>query len=255
MADRGISPRTTGTVDLGSASKAWRKVYANRIDEGTYIPGAFNKKETFTTSGTFTAPVTGTYRITLQGGGGGGGACGGTGHTLNGSGGGGGQGGFGYAYEVLTAGTSYSYTVGAGGVGGPTANSGDGKAGGNTSITINGNAYVAAGGSPGRSAYNLGGPGVGGPGGAFTVNGIDAPCKGACGGNGTPELTKTDRFGGNGGGPGGGRSSSGLTNGVFGGGGAGGNTVVSSAITMVEEINGGAGGDGYVVFEWYDTTA
>ncbi|MFN3359136.1 MAG: glycine-rich domain-containing protein, partial [Pseudomonas sp.] len=57
-------------------------------------------------SGSFTTPVKGTYRITAIGGGGGGAPTGG---------GGGGAGGFAQSIVELPAGVTISYTVGAGG--------------------------------------------------------------------------------------------------------------------------------------------
>lgn len=249
---RGISPEVNGGADLGSTTQRWNKLYAQSIDAGTRVNGAFNKKETFTTSGTFVAPVTGVYRITLQGGGGGGGSNGGT-HDLKGSSGGGGQGGFGYAYEKLIAGTSYSYVVGAGGPAGTEAG-GNGGGGGNTSITVNGNAYVASGGYGGSAGWNTVNPGGGGQGGPFTINGTTVS-KGACGtSGGNISTTKANQLGGYGGGPGGGLIYiNTITNGMFGGGGAGGNTKVSSDFKEIQL--GSVGGDGYIVFEYYDPTA
>lgn len=203
----------------------------------------FNTKQTFTSSGTFTAPVTGTYKITLQGGGGGG-----SGSTDECTGNGGAQGGHGVFYEKLVAGTSYSFTVGAGGTGGSPHASGTN--GGASSITINSNAYVANGGEAGVVPYGGTAPstvdGYSSLGGTFTVNGV-VMSRGinACAGRVT-SVTSRNAYGGIGGGPGGGNGDN--TDGIFGGGGAGGRHFNHG------NYAGTAGGDGYITFEYCSTT-
>ena len=248
MPDRGISPKTTNTVDLGSASKKWRKMYAGRIDEGTYIPGAFNKKETFTSSGTFTAPVTGVYRITLQGGGGGGSGAGyGNQSAISMTGAGGGSGGHYEIYEALTAGTSYSYTIGAGGSGGAagssSANGSNGNNGGPTIITIGDNTYKASGGFGGRDQNDYARAGNGGF--AYINDVMQITGHGFCGETGTPGTKSVPNS------PGGGAGAnySSATNAKNGAGGFGGHINYLSGY-----IDGGAGGDGYITFEYYDPT-
>lgn len=249
MADRGISPRVTDAVDLGSASKSWRKLYAGRIDEGTYIPGAFNKKETFTTSGTFTAPVTGVYRITLQGGGGGGAGAGTSKYqNVMMSGGGGGQGGHLEFYEKLTSGVSYSYTVGTGGAGGTAgsttaASGGSGSHGTGTTISINGHSYEGGAGQRGRGGdyYSLGGNG-----GLCKIDDVVVG-RGVPGSGGSPGLGAT---GGCGGGNGG--ASHGEVTPAFGGGGGGGRLAVE---TSSPYLAGSAGADGYISFEYYEVSS
>ena len=207
----------------------------------------FTKKETFTSSGSYTAPVTGTYRITLQGGGGGGASGYTDSYRGTASGGGGGQGGHGVFYEKLTEGTSYSFTVGAGGSGGVSStNYGYGSVGGTSSITINGNLYEANGGLSGSS--NKDGS-MGGGGGTFTINSVLAS-RGASGctgsGGGVSSSSSLTLAGGSGGGEGGGHGHIYMGgDGAFGGGGAGGST--ASGLR-----NGGAGGDGYITFEYCD---
>lgn len=233
---------------------------AGGIPTNIYIPGAFNKKETFTTSGSFTAPVTGTYRITLQGGGGGG-SCAAQWSSVVTAGGGGGEGGHLEVYEKLIAGTSYSYTVGAGGGGASVTSSTllnptHGANGGATSITLSSNAYVCNGGKYGECPNSDGG-GNGGLGGTATVNGVTVG-RGAPGGNAYAlDITSDHKvyLGGNGGGIGGGTG--GYTfntnrSGVFGGGGGG---VGYTYNTGTNYGVGGAGGDGYISFEYYDTNA
>lgn len=249
---RGISPEVDGQANLGSSTQMWGKVYAK------VIPGAFNKKETFTTSGSFTAPYTGVYKITLQGGGGGGGAAGVDDNIAYGfsGGGGGGQGGHYEFYVPLTQGTSYSYTVGvggAGGIAGSTITAAEGAVGGATSITIGGTSYVAAGGGGGKGA---GSRGTGGNGGEVTVGGtiVARGATGTAGGLQWNSSLTTIRFltNGTGGGPGGGGSLSPTGGtldsaiGVFGGGGSGG------YVHSGNYYDGYAGGGGYITFEYYD---
>lgn len=213
--------------------------------------GVFNHKETFASSGSFTAPVTGTYRITLQGGGGGG-----SGYMKDSaqgafSGAGGGQGGHLVVYEKLTAGQVYSFTVGAGGSGGigsnttnPGGASNRGGDGGSTSITVADSIYSAGGGHGGQY-------GIAGQGGASTINGTETigyGCAGGVAGASRNDVWKSD--GGVGGGPGGGVSRQYTTtafynhiNGYAGAGGAGGS---------MGQLNGGNGGDGYITFEYCD---
>lgn len=211
----------------------------------TCINYGLNKKETFTTSGSFTAPVTGTYRITLQGGGGGGSGAGTQANVGNRSGSGGGQGGNLVAYEKLIAGTSYPFTIGAGGTGGTAGSTtagtgGSATAGGDTSITVNGNAYVAGGGGGAAGYANAFTVGAGGK---STINGTEAIGRGQAG---TPSrVGNIANYGGTGGGFGGG----GYINidGAFGGGGKGGDISGSYVYSA-----GGNGGDGYISFEYCD---
>lgn len=193
---------------------------------------AFNHRDVITVSGTYTAPVTGWYRITAKGGGGGGQGGG----ILNSNyygGSGGSEGGTTIAYEYMVAGDTATVVVGAGGAGGAKSTSsggGVGSEGGNSSVTINLTTYTGGGGSGGNSSSAQ-------TGGTGTISG-------APGGNGNrgPSISQP---GGNGGGSGGGHS----TSGINGGGGSGGSVTVSSTTTA---INGFAGGNGYVTFEYFD---
>lgn len=93
---------------LPSAIKVVSDIYHNS--------GAFNTKEIFTTSGTFTAKVTGLHRITLVGGGGGGAS--GFSDTSYYYGGGGGGGGECYQFLLnLVKDEEYQVVIGAGGLG------------------------------------------------------------------------------------------------------------------------------------------
>jgi hypothetical protein len=183
-------------------------------------------KDVITTSGTYTAPVTGLYRITVKGGGGSGATGKFTSSSVYNGGSGGGEGGTAVAYEHITAGDSIPIVIGAGGVG-TFWQSGDGAQddGGNTTVTINGNTYTGGGGKGGGA----GGTGMinGAPGnlGLFLYN------------------VQATAFGGSGGGAGGGLHT---TDGTNGGGGGGG------SISFQGYANpAGDGGDGYVWFEYY----
>lgn len=132
---------------------------------------AITHQETFTTSGTFTAPYTGDYRFILIGGGGGGWSSntGAGGLTLRGAGG-----GAVVVYDCsLSAGTSFSYTVGAGGDT-PSGTDKNGVTGGTTSATINSQALSAGGGGAGRIQNSTGNPGGTASGGTLNFNGKTA---------------------------------------------------------------------------------
>lgn len=124
-------------------------------------------KQKFTSSGTFTAPLTGLYRITLVSGGGGGSGAGTTYHGVHHAGSGGGYSYVNVINTPLTAGETVSFVVGAGGTGGTAGNSsnntGDnGGNGGTTSVTIGGTTYSATLGSGayGSSGYFRAGAGA-----------------------------------------------------------------------------------------------
>lgn len=192
----------------------------------------FNKRDIVTTSGTYTAPVTGWYKITVKGGGGGG--AGGRNSSSSDviGGGGGGEGGTTTEYVRLTVGDIVSVVIGAGGTGG--AIGGAGSSGGDTNITINTNVYVGGGGAGGNGF-------TGGSGGSGTITGT-------AGGTGLRSTsagsTSAGFAGGSGGGNGGGHYNA---IGVQGGGGGGG-------IAGYNAAAGAAGGNGYAWFEYFDST-
>ena len=201
------------------------------------ITPAFNTRDVITTSGTYTAPVTGWYKITAKGGGGGGGGGYAATTTDSDGGGGGGEGGTTIAYISMIAGDTATVVIGAGGLGGTLGV--NGSNGGDTSVTYSGNTYTAGGGG-GGNGNNSGAAGVGGTG---TINGC-------AGGTRYTVAYSHGGRGASGGGAGGGVCdfSTGIGgNGVQGGGGAGGRG--SSAGSKA----GGAGGDGYVWFEYFAT--
>ena len=117
-----------GLKEPGTDEEYWlllvKKIAEDAKDNGVPIGGGFNRKQTITQSGTFTAPVSGTYRITCIGGGGGGG---GGGKWQKRGGYGGKQGGSTSFGALLTAiGGS-----GGGGGGAESAGGANGAAGGN----------------------------------------------------------------------------------------------------------------------------
>ena len=194
------------------------------------ITPAFNHRDEITTSGTYTAPVTGWYRITIKGGGGGG--AGGNSYSgVASSGAGGGEGGTTIAYEKMTAGQTASVVIGAGGAGGPANYTSIASDGGNSSITIGDNTYTAGG---GKGAYQM----TGGAGGTGTN-------PGAPGGAGLIKAIEGGSYGSSGGGAGGGAGDVSAKN----GGGGGGNGYNSNTGHV-----GSTGGSGFAWFEYFDPT-
>jgi microcystin-dependent protein len=190
-------------------------------------------KDVITTSGTYTAPATGLYKITIKGGGGGGGGALMRSYVGAG-GGGGGEGGTTIAYEKMTAGDTASVVVGAGGTAGAIEQ--HGGVGGDSTVTVNSNTYTGGGGQVGVTS------GQGGKGGTGTIPGSSG------GGGSVADYSGNNGLGGTGGGAGGGTSYTTQAggNGVLGGGGAGGNGTCNGTAYV-----GGNGGDGYVWFEYY----
>ena len=195
------------------------------------ITPAFNHRDEITTSGTYTAPVSGWYKITVKGGGGGG--RGGMYITGVGvfSGSGGGEGGATVGFEYMTAGQTATVTIGAGGTGGASSG-GDGGNGGASTVIVNGNTYTGGGGIAGRN-------GAAGSGGDGTITGASGGAEIIC-----PSInTSISVIGASGGGNGGGRAG---VAGKQGGGGGGGSA------KYTEYYNAGAaGGDGFAWFEYF----
>lgn len=239
------TPTPNDTVTDGSVVWTIKKVGTDPNALTREITPAFNTRDVITTSGTYTAPVTGWYKITVKGGGGGGGSGIFYDSTEYTAGGGGGEGGTTIKYIYMTEGDSANVVIGAGGAGGDIGSYPAGN-GGDTSVTSNGNTYTAGGGGGGYSVYaNGSGYGVGGVGGSGTINGC-------AGGSGFRDNTAHGAIAGSGGGTGGG-TGGGIYNiptpkaGTQGGGGGGGSAQNGSSQT------GMAGGDGYVWFEYFAT--
>lgn len=184
--------------------------------------------QVFTSSGTFTPTLTGTYKITITGGGGGGGFG-------NNTASGGGAAGTSIVWASLTASTAYTVTVGGSGAGG-TSGSHNGVSGTDSTIVIGPTTYTGAGGNGGLSGTSTS-PATGGSatGGNINISGGDA---------GTTFSTNFSGGGGaslwGGGGFGGTNGNNNCNTGnAYGSGGGGG---LAS--------NGCAGAGGIVTFEW-----
>jgi microcystin-dependent protein len=207
--------------------------YAQELAGKANITGSnlVHHRDIITTSGTYTAPVTALYKVTVKGGGGGGasGSAGSSSSTIGGAGGG--EGGTTIGFEKMTAGQTATVVIGAGGAGN---SAGSGAAGGSSSVTVNSNTYTGGGGGGGSAVSS----GAGGAGGSGTIPGMP-------GGNLVMGYLNTT-CGGSGGGAGGGISdrATGGSSGTNGGGGGGGSSYTVAKI-------GGAGGDGYCWFEYY----
>jgi hypothetical protein len=203
--------------------------YAQELAGKANITGSnlVHHKDVITTSGTYTAPVQGLYKITVKGGGGGGAGGYYTSSVCYG-GAGGGEGGTTIAYEKLDAGDTATVVVGAGGAGGA-AQSGAGSNGGNSTVTVNSTTYTGGGGKGGYGNGTGGSGSIIGMAGGPTIKTAVPSAQGA-------------QFGSNGGGQNGGSAYSAALNGGGGVGGQGWTGNSSSA--------GGAGGDGYVWFEY-----
>lgn len=231
-----IADMTAGTVapHADTANTYWQEFTLGGGLSADQIP-AVNKRDVITTSGTYTAPIDAWYKITAKGGGGGGGA-GDSGY----SGSGGGEGGTTIAYEHMTVGDTASVVIGAGGTGATAMNTQAGN-GGNTSVTIDGNTYTGGGGkggigyttaSNGAPVYSTGGTGtiVGCAGGAGSIANSTVPLGGSGGGTGgatcVTNVVPTDATQGGGG----------------------------SGATGHNLVSGGNGGNGYVWFEYFDTS-
>lgn len=194
--------------------------------------GTFNKMFFSQTSGSYTAPRTGVYRITIKGGGGGGGGA----QTTTGrSGSGGGEGAINTVYVTLTKSATYNYVIGAGGTAGVSsatlADVTSGTSGGNSSITIGGTTYTAYGGGGGSNSQTAA---KGGTGGGITSGGYCIP--GANGQHGIYSNTVMfPRAQG-----GGHRGANGADAALYGGGGGGASSTDAAT----------AGADGYILIEY-----
>lgn len=202
--------------------------------------GTFNRMFFSQTSGSYTAPRTGVYRVTLKGGGGGGGGA----NTASFfGGGGGGEGGTIRFYVTLTQGQSYPYVIGAGGAAGSnaaTATAPSGSAGGITSFN---NVYSVKGGGGGANQNNAS---IGGSGG--TLNSAPSGTTvevipGANGADGINGRTGWYQAGATGGGKAG--STQGGVYSAYGGGGDGGGGYFANPGYEPQQ-----GADGYILIEY-----
>lgn len=148
------------------------------------------------------------------------------------SAGGGGSGAYSAKYFPVSASTSYSYTIGAGGLGSTSISTPDGSSGGQSTFTVGTTIVTAGGGVGGKGLRSSGDVSAGGGNGGSASNG-DLNVRGAGGSpggiSGSAGGTGGSSFFGGGGAYG--------SAGVLGGGGAGG-----SAVNTIESgQNGGAG--------------
>lgn len=239
---------TTGDNSTKIATTEW--VNANTSSLAPAM--MYNTREVLTTSGTWAAPVTGWYKVTcIGGGGGGGGAIKGAATSSNG--GGGGSGYIVTSYRYLTVGQLYSYTIGAGGIGGIGGQyTASGLAGGDGGITSF-DSIIANGGQGAISNvafinYPTSTGGKGQTNGQthcgyyVTGSGYGIP---SAAGNG---ASNGSAYGGGGGG--GACTNAGVTSipGLGGSNGSNGNIPSGSAT----HGNGGAGGSGAVILEYFN---
>ena len=205
------------TITDGTVEWTVKKVGDSDLTEYTTTVNSpmFNKRDVITTSGTYTAPVTGWYKITVKGAGGGGsnGFQGSAGYY---SGNGGGEGGTTIAYVSMTVGDNATVVIGGGG---------SLSDGGDSSVIIDGNTYTGGGGK-----FN-------GQGGSGTLPGCPG---GGSTGNGSSNYTNAVSGGGAGG-----ACTGSLPVANSGGGGAGGG---------IGATNRTDGADGFVWFEYFDST-
>ena len=241
--------------NAASLSGTWTVWFAGGLKGDTGATGAtgasggsYNKIDTVTTSGTYTAPVTGWYKVTMIGGGGGGGASyyNSTDVTNSVGGGGGGSGGITTAYTYLATGATLTVTIGAGGEGGAANVEGYATDGGNTVVTELGHAN---GGNKGLGGWSgVGGAGAdagqlygtvrglaraGSPGSAYHRTLLDGRVDGGSGG-GSGGGAGTNTAGGDAKSPGGGGGGAGLWD-----------------LTAQTGYAGGAGSNGIVYIEYY----
>ena len=260
---------TQAEVQAGAASASPLPAVLDVNDIGK-IPAAlggtmmYNTRTVLTTSGTWTAPITGWYKVTAIGGGG----AGGKGGNVLVGGLGGGQGG------TTSFGSLVSATGGSGGGGGSGYGkySGGGGGGGAGEVAISYN-YIASGqtitvtigaganSQTGDNADSFGGSGVGsaaGKGGKYYQGGSGA----AGASTGSPSVASG--YSGTGGA--GGRNGTGYGGGGGGGGGCYGATVAANGVggsaadgasfggdaTTSASGNGGAGGPGAIILEYFN---
>lgn len=147
-----LTTYTKTEVDTALAEKADKANYTETVNSPM-----FNKRDIIATSGTYTAPVTGWYKITAKGGGGGGSGAANTAYHWGGTGGG--EGGTSFGYAKLTAGQGVSVVIGAGGTKGLKENASDPTDGGDTIVTIGSLIITGGGGGKGGQTGQKGGGG------------------------------------------------------------------------------------------------
>jgi hypothetical protein len=218
----------SGTVKIADGTQGSGKVLTSDASgnaswqTAAVTTGSFTNMQVYSTSGTstFTVPAGVTKIMVEVWGGGGGGGIGST--TVGRSGYGGGGGGYGKQIFTVTSGTSYTVTVGAGGLAGTASTSGG--SGGTSSFSTLVNASGGTGGwsipvSP--SQFSTGGSSTA----TFNISGQNAPiqdnnggnCFGGSGGIGAMNGNTAKPGVSPGGGGGAGSQTSGYTSGAAGG--------------------------------------
>lgn len=232
----GTTPKAPGTASVGTETNKFARgdhVHPHDDTKLDKTGGAYNKMFFSQTSGNYTAPYTGVYRITLKGGGGGGAPCS---DAVKAGGGGGGEGATLVFYEFLTKGQSYAYTIGAGGAAAPnTTDSGAhrGDSGGSTSF--DNLRYTAGGGTGGGNSYYKMGGGAGGVYKYAPTGAIVHLIQGQQGQSGT--LATSSGYGGS-------PASGGGTSSGYGAGGAG------AYYNNTTPVQASDGTDGYILIEY-----
>lgn len=233
-------PTVSDTDD--SSTKVANTAFVQGVVAGLSGGGVYNTREILTTSGTYTAPASGWYKVICIGGGGGGGSSvkGGT----YGAGGAGASGAVVSRYIFLDKSREVNYIVGSGGTGGAANARASGTAGGKTTF-LSCEADGGEGGGYGNTGWwtypqtgTMGGefgPGVGSTGGGTLPSAL--PSRGANGGSNIYCSGGTGTFG-----------AAGAPTAGYGGGGGGGGTY-STADSI-----GGNGANGAVILEYYDPT-
>lgn len=193
--------------------------------------GAFNAMYFSQTSGSYTAPYTGVYRITLKGGGGGGGPCS---DAYKGGGGGGGEGGALVFYETLIKNQAYPYTIGAGGSAAPNTTDSNPHLGTNGGDSSFNNKYFVGGGKGGGNSYYAFAGGAGGTYQAYPSGAVVHLIPGQRGSSGTLSSS----------GYGGSHAVGGGSPASYGAGGEG------ACFSGGNPSQGASGGDGYILVEY-----
>ncbi|HVR52107.1 MAG TPA: hypothetical protein VMS38_20400, partial [Pseudorhodoferax sp.] len=282
----GLTLNPAGDAVFGGTLAAAVGTFAGTLSAGTVTPSAFEAiVEQFISAGTFNLTVPAkregwfglACRVTLQAAGGGGGGAYGTGAPNSNpiASGGGGAAGQRYiaVFESVTPGQVLNLVVGAGGAGGGAsqvnangAAAGNGANGGNSSVTFAGVTSTATGGAGGRGGWRDN---------ALIAGGYVVPGGSSAAGNGYARTRDTGLYfdgenyyyttnGANGGygassayGSGGAAGTfwyRGASNGGSGGTGAGGGG--GGADCQHPDVaytgNGGPGGNGYILVEFYD---
>ena len=248
-ASHGHTPEQAGAAPAGHSHTAAQVGAYSKDQTDAAIKakgGGFNSRLTITSSGTFTVPANGYYKVTCIGGGGKGsaGISGTTSATRYSPGAGGGAGYVTSSYVYLTAGTEITLTVGAGATS---------STGGTTSFINNalGISITAAGGQGGGTASRGGAQGGRGQGNGGNGNACGYLAETAVGGTGGTGGSNGTPYGGGGGGGAGGSSSSSF---ISYGGLAGGNGTNGSNGSGTNAGTGGNGGPGVILIEYYDST-